>query len=34
VRYFWEVYARVTTQGSALLIQATLLTKPLKLPAP
>ena len=34
VRYFWEVYARVTTQGSALLIQATFLTKPLKVPAP
>ncbi len=32
VRYFWEVYARTTTQGSAFLIQATFLTKPIKVP--
>lgn len=32
VRYFWEVYARTATQGSALLIQATFLTKPLAVP--
>lgn len=32
VRYFWETYARTTTQGSAFLIQATFLTKPIKLP--
>jgi hypothetical protein len=32
VRYFWELYARTASQGSALLIQATLLTKPLKVP--
>jgi hypothetical protein len=34
VRYFWEVYARTATQGSALLVQATLLTKPLEVPTP
>ena len=33
VRYFWETYARTTTQGSGLIIQATLLGKPLHLPA-
>jgi hypothetical protein len=32
VRYFWEMYARTTTQGNAFLIQATFLTKPIKLP--
>jgi hypothetical protein len=32
VRYFWEVYARTATQGGAWLIQATFLTKPLKVP--
>ena len=32
VRYFWEVYARTATQGNAFLIQATFLTKPIKLP--
>jgi len=32
VRYFWETYARTATQGSAFLIQATFLTKPIKLP--
>jgi hypothetical protein len=32
VRYFWETYARTTTQGDAFLIQATFLTKPIKLP--
>jgi hypothetical protein len=32
VRYFWEVYARTSTQGSAFLIQATFLTKPIKVP--
>jgi hypothetical protein len=31
-RYFWETYARTATQGSAFLIQATFLTKPVKLP--
>jgi hypothetical protein len=34
VRYFWEVYARTTTQGGAWLIQATFLTRPLKVPSP
>jgi hypothetical protein len=32
VRYFWETYARTSTQGSAFFIQATFLTKPLKVP--
>jgi hypothetical protein len=32
VRYFWETYARTTTQGNAFLIQATFLTKPIKVP--
>ena len=32
VRYFWEVYARTSTQGSAFFIQATFLTKPLAIP--
>jgi hypothetical protein len=32
VRYFWETYARAATQGSAFLLQATFLTKPIKLP--
>lgn len=34
VNYQWEVYARTTTQGSALTILATFLMKPLKLPNP
>jgi hypothetical protein len=34
LRYFWETYARTTTQGQAFLIQATLLTKPVKIPTP
>jgi hypothetical protein len=32
VRYFWETYARTAAQGSAFLIQATFLTKPIELP--
>jgi hypothetical protein len=32
LRYFWELYARTTTQGSAFLIQFTLLTKPITVP--
>jgi hypothetical protein len=32
VRYFWELYARTTTQGSSFLIQGTLLTKPVTVP--
>ena len=32
VRYFWETYARTTTQGSSFLIQGTLLTKPVTVP--
>jgi len=32
VRYFWEAYARTSTQGTAFLIQATFLTKPLSVP--
>jgi hypothetical protein len=32
VRYFWETYARTTTQGSALFISGTLLTKPVAVP--
>jgi hypothetical protein len=31
-RFFWEPYARVTTKGNAFLVQAVLLTKPIKLP--
>jgi hypothetical protein len=31
VNYQWEVYAKSTTQGSALQIMATLLVKPLKI---
>jgi len=34
VSYQWEVYARTTTQGSALTILATFLMKPLKLSKP
>jgi hypothetical protein len=34
VSYQWEVYARTTTQGSALTILATFLMKPLKLSNP
>jgi len=34
VRYFWETYARTTTQGSALFIAGTFLTKPITVPAP
>jgi hypothetical protein len=34
VNYQWEVYARTTTQGSALTILATFLMKPLKLSNP
>jgi hypothetical protein len=33
-KYFWETYARTTTQGSAFYVTATFLTKPLKVPAP
>ncbi len=32
VNYQWEVYARTTTQGSAMTILATSLVKPIKLP--
>ena len=32
VRYFWETYARTTTQGSSLFISGTLLTKPITVP--
>jgi hypothetical protein len=32
LRYLWEVYARTATQGSAFLIQATFLTKPMAVP--
>jgi len=34
VNYQWEVYARTTTQGSALTVLASFLMKPLKLPNP
>jgi hypothetical protein len=34
VCYFWETYARTTTQGGAFLISATFLTSPLKVPTP
>jgi hypothetical protein len=33
VRYFWETYARTTTQGSSLLIQGTLVTKSITVPS-
>jgi hypothetical protein len=33
-RYFWETYARTTTQGKAFLLTATFLTKPSKIPPP
>jgi hypothetical protein len=32
VRYFWELYARTTTQGSSFFISGTLLTKPIAVP--
>jgi hypothetical protein len=32
VRYFWELYARTTTQGSSFFISGTLLTKPITVP--
>jgi hypothetical protein len=32
VRYFWETYARTTTQGTAWFIAGTLLTKPIAVP--
>jgi hypothetical protein len=32
VRYFWEPYARTTTQGSAFFISGTLLTRPIAVP--
>ncbi len=31
-KYFWETYARTTTQGGAFLLTATFLTKPLHIP--
>ena len=31
-RFFWEPYARVATKGNAFLLQATFLTKPMRLP--
>ena len=31
-RYFWETYARTTTQGTGFLLTATFLTKPLHIP--
>jgi len=31
-RYFWETYARTTTQGTGFLLSASFLTKPLHLP--
>jgi hypothetical protein len=34
VNYQWEVYARTTTQGSAMTVLATFLMKPLTLPNP
>jgi hypothetical protein len=34
VNYQWEVYARTTTQGSAITILVSFLMKPLKLPTP
>jgi hypothetical protein len=32
VRYFWEPYARTTTQGSSFFVSGTLLTKPVAVP--
>jgi hypothetical protein len=32
VRYFWELFARTTTQGSSWFISGTLLTKPITIP--
>jgi hypothetical protein len=32
VNYYWETYARTTTEGSAFSVAATFLVKPLKLP--
>ncbi len=32
VRYFWEPYARTTTQGSSFFISGTLLTRPITVP--
>jgi hypothetical protein len=32
VAYFWETYARASTQGTGLFIQATFLMRPLKIP--
>lgn len=32
VRYFWEPYARTTTQGSSFFVSGTLLTKPITVP--
>jgi hypothetical protein len=32
VRYFWEPYARTTTQGSSFFMSGTLLTKPVTIP--
>lgn len=32
VRYFWEPYARTTTQGSSFFISGTLLTRPIAVP--
>jgi len=34
VAYYFETYARTTTQGGALFITGTFLTRPLKLPTP
>jgi hypothetical protein len=34
VAYFFETYARTATQGGALFISGTFLTRPLKLPTP
>ena len=31
-RYYWETYARTTTQGSGFLLQVSFLTKPIHLP--
>ena len=32
--YYWETYARTTTQGTAFMVTATFLVKPLTLPTP
>ena len=32
VRYFWEIYARTTTQGRSFFVSGTLLTKPITVP--